>query len=123
MSVAELDPAVMVGLARPVDDSCNVLEEHGLANCMDAVYGVDMPGSKAEKILRAKGQFAAQAGMVFMVGDSCSDIRAARQAGVNAIAVSWGHQNMGMLIRALPDLVVQFPEELIEAVQLTARGL
>jgi phosphoglycolate phosphatase-like HAD superfamily hydrolase len=90
---------------------------------MGAVYGVDMPGSKVDKILRAMGQFGAEAGAVFMVGDSCSDMRAARQAGVNAIAVSWGHQSMGMLIRALPDLVVQFPEELIEAVQLTGRGL
>ena len=81
-----------------------------------------MPGSKAEKILKAKDQFGVDAGMVYMVGDSCSDIRAARQAGVTAIAVSWGHQSMSMLVRALPDLVVQSPEELIEAVRLIARG-
>ena len=30
------------------------LEEHGLEDCVRAVYGVDMPGSKAEKILLAK---------------------------------------------------------------------
>ena len=98
------------------------LEEHGLANCMDAVYGLDMPGSKAEKILKAKDQFGVEAGRVFMVGDSCSDIRAARQAGVNAIAVSWGHQSMSMLVRALPDLVVRVPGELIVAVRLIGRG-
>jgi phosphoglycolate phosphatase len=90
------------------------LEEHALAGCVRAVYGVDMPGSKAEKILMAKNQFVAQADTVFMVGDSLSDIRAARQAGVKSIAVSWGHQSVVRLVGAVPDYVVRFPEELIE---------
>ena len=36
------------------------LEEHGLDGCFRAVYGLDMPGSKVEKILMAKNQFAAE---------------------------------------------------------------
>jgi len=90
------------------------LEEHGLEGCVRAVYGVDMPGSKVEKIMMAKSQFAAQGEAVFMVGDSLSDVRAARQAGVKSIAVSWGHQSVGRLVGALPDHVVRLPEELIE---------
>ena len=90
------------------------LEEHGLEGCVRAVYGVDMPGSKAEKILMAKSRFATQADTVFMVGDSLSDIRAARQAGVKSIAVTWGHQSVERLVGAVPDYVVRFPEELIE---------
>ncbi|NJD59330.1 MAG: HAD family hydrolase, partial [Anaerolineae bacterium] len=42
------------------------LEEHGLEACVRAVYGVDMPGSKVEKILMAKSQFAAGGEAVFM---------------------------------------------------------
>ena len=90
------------------------LEEHGLGGCIRAVYGVDMPGSKVEKILMAKSQFAAEGEAVFMVGDSLSDVRAAREAGVTSIAVSWGHQSLGRLVESEPDHIVRLPEELIE---------
>ena len=90
------------------------LEEHGLEGCFRAVYGVDMPGSKVEKIILAKGQFAGEGEAVFMVGDSVSDIRDAREAGVNSIAVSWGHQSIGKLVGAMPDHIVHTPEGLIE---------
>jgi phosphoglycolate phosphatase-like HAD superfamily hydrolase len=78
------------------------------------VYGVDIPGSKVEKILMAKRQFAAEGEAVFMVGDSLSDVREAREAGVISIAVSWGHQSVERLIGAVPDHVVRLPEELID---------
>jgi phosphoglycolate phosphatase len=90
------------------------LKEHGLEGCFRAVYGVDLPGSKAEKIWLAKSQFAAEAGPVFMVGDSLSDIQAARAAGVKSIAVGWGHQSLAKLVGAGPDAVVRSPDELIE---------
>jgi phosphoglycolate phosphatase len=93
------------------------LEEHGLEGCVRAVYGVDMPGSKVEKILMAKSQFAADGEAVFMVGDSVSDVREAREAGVKSIAVNWGHQSMGRLVGAVPDYVVRLPEELIDITQ------
>ncbi len=90
------------------------LEAHRLETCFSAVYGVDMPGSKVEKILMAKRQFAARDEVVFMVGDSVSDVRQAREAGVTSIAVSWGHQSVGKLVGAAPDHVVHLPEELID---------
>ena len=90
------------------------LKEHGLEECFRAVYGVDMPGSKAEKILMAKSQFVAAAETVFMVGDSLSDIQAAREAGVKSIVVSWGHQRLSRLVGAGPDAIVRYPKELIE---------
>ena len=93
------------------------LREHGLEPCFRAVYGVDMPGSKVEKILIAQRQFASKGDAVFMVGDSLSDIRAAREAGVKSIAVGWGHQSLDRLVDAAPDCIVRFPDELIEIVQ------
>jgi phosphoglycolate phosphatase len=93
------------------------LKEHGLEDCVCAVYGVDMPGSKVEKIMMAKNQFAAEGEVVFMVGDSLSDLRDAREAGVKSIAVSWGHQSVGKLVGAVPDHIVHKPEELIEITQ------
>jgi phosphoglycolate phosphatase len=90
------------------------LVEHGLEGCIRAIYGLDMPGSKVEKILMAKRQFAAEGEAVLMVGDSLSDVRAAKAAGVKSIAVSWGHQSVGKLVGAAPDFVIRLPEELIE---------
>ena len=93
------------------------LEEHGLEGCFRAVYGLDMRASKVEKILMAKSHCAAEGEMVFMVGDSLSDVRAAKEAGVESIAVSWGHQSVGRLVGAVPDHVVSLPEELIQITQ------
>lgn len=96
------------------------LVEHELDDCIRAVYGVDSPGSKSEKISLAQTQFAVENEAVFMVGDSLSDIRAARQAGVKSIAVSWGHQSLEMLIRAAPDYLVHLPQELLELLEKLA---
>ena len=90
------------------------LVEHGLDKHVRAVFGVDAPGSKAEKITKAQNQFAAENEAVYMVGDSVSDVRAAREAGVQSIAVSWGHQSVEMLIEAKPDGFVHSPGELLE---------
>jgi len=90
------------------------LEQHGLAGCFRGVYGVDLPGTKVEKIRLAQSQFSAGAETVFMLGDSLSDVHAAREAGVKSIAVGWGHQSLGKLEGALPDAIVRLPEELIE---------
>ena len=90
------------------------LIELGLDEYVRAVFGVDAPGSKAEKIIKAQSQFAAENEAVYVVGDSVSDVRAAREAGVQSIAVSWGHQSVEMLIEAKPDTFVHSPGELLE---------
>ena len=54
---------------------------------------------------------------MFMVGDSLSDIRAAKEATVTSIAVTWGHQSLGYLLSGDPDYVVDFPHDLIEIIE------
>jgi phosphoglycolate phosphatase len=95
------------------------LIEHGLGGCVDAVYGVDLPGSKAQKISIAWDQFSADTKResVFMVGDSLSDIRAAKMASVMSIAVAWGHQSLSHLLCGNPDYVAHFPHDLIEVIE------
>jgi phosphoglycolate phosphatase len=94
------------------------LIEHGLDECIHAVYGIDVPGSKAQKISTARNRFSAdpERESVFMVGDSLSDIHAAKEASVTSIAVTWGHQSLEHLLRGNPDHVVRFPHELIEII-------
>jgi len=92
---------------------------HGLDPCVQAVYGVDIPGSKSQKIARARNRYSADSrqGAVFMVGDSLSDIRAAKETSITSIAVTWGHQNLEHLLRGKPDYIVTSPLELVAVLE------
>ena len=92
------------------------LAEHGIVDCIRAVYGVDQPGSKVQKISLAREQFSTgmKRDSVFMVGDSLSDIRAAKEASIQSVAVAWGHQSLSRLMSGEPDHVVHSPQELLE---------
>ena len=93
------------------------LLEHGLEKYVGAIYGVDTPGSKTEKISMARNQFSAGNEATFMVGDSLSDIRAAKEASVKSIAVSWGHQTAERLLTATPNYLVHSPQELLDVIK------
>ncbi len=134
VAAKESPPAIFAGLAEVVRDlstrhvlgivttnsTQNVkafLVQHKLEDCIRVIYGVDQPGSKAEKILQARNQFAAADEAVFMIGDAVSDIHAAKQASVISIAVSWGHQSVEKLIQANPDHVAALVEDIVGAVE------
>ena len=88
------------------------LAQHKLEECIRVIYGLDQPGTKAEKISRARNQYTAAGEAVFMIGDAVSDILAAKQASAKSIAVSWGHQSLDRLVDAGPDHVVNSIGEL-----------
>jgi phosphoglycolate phosphatase len=92
----------------------NFLRENHIHQFISAIFAVDQPGSKVEKIQKAKSQHATEADAVYYIGDAVSDIRAARQASVKSVAVSWGHQSLGKLVNAQPDHIIQTPREIIE---------
>jgi phosphoglycolate phosphatase len=95
------------------------LIKHGLERSIDAVYGIDLPGSKTQKISTARNQLLEHGKQeaVFMVGDSLSDILAAKEASVTSIAVTWGHQSLEKLLLGDPDFVVHSPCELTEVIE------
>ncbi len=95
------------------------LVKHGLAGLIQAIYGVDSPGSKAQKITLARNRLSKDRKQeaVFMVGDSLSDILAAREASVTSVAVTWGHQSLEYLLRGNPDYVVSSPSDLVDIIE------
>ena len=93
------------------------LTQHGLDSLVHAVYGVDTPGSKAQKISLARERFVENGETVFMIGDALSDVRAAKEAGALSIAVTWGHQSLEILMKGSPDYVVNSPYELIGVIE------
>lgn len=90
------------------------LDHHGLTSCFELIVGADVPGSKPEKIKTALRKLGVSEEYVYMIGDAVSDVRAARQAGVKSIAVTWGHQSQAKLSSAHPDYLVRSPVELEE---------
>ncbi len=132
----ESPPAIFTGLSEVIrhfsashmlaivttNSSQNVhafLVQHGLDSFIHAVYGVDSPGSKAQKISMARNLLLEnrQQEPVFMIGDALSDVRAAKEAGVTSIAVTWGHQSLKTLLRGEPDYVVNSPNSLIDVIK------
>jgi phosphoglycolate phosphatase len=47
-----------------------------------------------------------------MIGDSASDIRYAKRAGVQSIAATWGWQQRDRLVKENPDFIVDSVHEL-----------
>ncbi|MDP6398123.1 MAG: HAD family hydrolase [Arenicellales bacterium] len=88
------------------------LTQEGLQDCIDACFGSDRPGTKADHIGEALEQYAVPADRAWMVGDSISDIEAARAGGVNSIAVSWGWQSGALLQKHDPDLLFDTPRQM-----------
>jgi phosphoglycolate phosphatase len=95
------------------------LARHGLDGLIQAVYGIDSPGSKAQKISLARQRLVEnrEREAVFMVGDSLGDVLAAKEASVTSIAVTWGHQRLEKLLRSNPDFMVSSPQDLLKIIE------
>jgi phosphoglycolate phosphatase-like HAD superfamily hydrolase len=83
------------------------------------VIDVAAPGTRAEKIRRLAAEIGAPGSQVFVIGDSVSDVRAAREVCARSIAVTWGHQSAARLLALGPDHLVTTPDELY---QILAQG-
>ena len=90
------------------------LAHHGLVKYVEILLSLEDPGTRAEKIARLVDLLGTPGSEVYVIGDSVSDIRAARQAGVRSVAVTWGHQSKAKLSRLGPDHIVERPEALLD---------
>ena len=68
-----------------------------------------------DPVLAGVAHFHAEPGQAAYVGDSPFDVRAAKSAGVFAIAVGWGGIHADERLRAEePDAFVRDPDELLD---------
>ena len=102
--------AIVSGNAKDVISA--QLTAHGLAERIGFIYGALESGDKAKKIKFACLEAGVNPAMACMVGDAVSDMRCAKQAGVTAIAVTWGWQPKHILSKENPDYVVDTVSEL-----------
>lgn len=80
--------------------------------CADALDGISGTYSKAAMVKALGG--------AVLVGDTVADIEAAREAGVRAVAVTWGYDPAEVLEKAAPDALIREPAALLDVLVSTA---
>jgi phosphoglycolate phosphatase-like HAD superfamily hydrolase len=105
-------------LAIITGNSCKVVDKflmaYGLKDDFQMILCAEDEGNRTDKIERIKAFFNGPNIEYYMIGDAISDIRAAHKAGIQCVAVSWGHQSKLKLITGNPDFIVDQPEDLIK---------
>jgi phosphoglycolate phosphatase len=99
---------------KPGDLSRAILEGLGVARHFARIWGAgDVTSRKPdpEGLLRLMAELCSSPGETWMVGDSATDVGAARAAGARSAGVTWGFHPGG--VRAAgPDLLIDDPREL-----------
>ena len=94
-----------------------VLEQFGLISFFDHVQGTDGFPAKphTDVVFKALAALGAQPGECLFVGDSTSDMEAAKRAGVRSCAVTYGYGHAQELACWQPDYVIGDLRELLPA--------
>jgi len=90
-----------------------MLAIHGLDHFFKKILGYEFMFSKEDKIIHAVDEFGTAREDTFYICDTAGDIKEAKNAGVKAVAVTWGWHPRERLALASPDFLIDSPEELL----------
>jgi len=114
--LAELRIKLAVATNKPGAFSRRILEGLGVAHHFLAILGpddVEKQKPAPDVIYKAMAQADTTSAETLMVGDSEFDIRAARAAGVDICAVSYGYSPAELFTQLPPTFLVTRPEEIV----------
>lgn len=95
------------------DNILACLRANGVAGRFESILGYRRLFGKGDGIRRfLKGHAAAGERAVY-IGDEIRDIAAARKAGVDVAAVTWGYNTRALLAKHAPDYLIERPEEIL----------
>ena len=92
------------------------LKRYDLDGCFSSIYGADVDKSKVAKIQLSLAEHATAPEDTVYITDTTGDIKEARVAGVDSIAVTWGFHDQTTLAHSTPRYVVNNPGELNQAI-------
>ncbi|MCR4261061.1 MAG: HAD hydrolase-like protein [Candidatus Colwellbacteria bacterium] len=92
------------------------LKKHAMLPLFDKVFGADVHKSKIEKIKMVFDEYKVGPRDCLFITDTLGDMREAREAGVDAVGVTWGWHPRETLEKGSPFAIVDTPEEIIGAV-------
>lgn len=96
----------------------NFLHCHGLQNYFSDIMGPEIEHNKSKKIKMVFEKFNIGPDDCLFITDTLGDIKEARHAGVDSIAVSWGYHSLATLELGNPLAIVDRPSELVETIKL-----
>jgi phosphoglycolate phosphatase len=92
------------------------LHLQGLHHLFEFIYGGQVLSGKAKVLKNLARLNRAEAKQLMFIGDETSDVKAAKQAGLTNIVVSWGFNDREVLVGSAPDVLVDSPEQLLTAI-------
>jgi len=113
--LAAAGSALAVLTNKPGELSRTILDGLGVARRFARIWGAgDVAARKPDPagLLALLAELGAAAGDSWLVGDSPTDVQAARAAGVRVAGVSWGF-DQAALLAAGPDRILDDPAELV----------
>lgn len=95
------------------DNILACLQANGVASHFESVIGYRRIVGKGEGIRRYLKDRCVAGERAVYVGDEVRDIAAARKAGIDVAAVSWGYNTRKLLNEHAPDFLIERPEQLL----------
>ncbi|MFA5954418.1 MAG: HAD-IA family hydrolase [Patescibacteria group bacterium] len=92
------------------------LEKYKFRELFEDVLGSNDHHSKVHKMNHIMNKFSITSEGALMITDTLGDIREAKVAGVESIAVSWGYHERERLLKGNPAALVHTPQELEKAI-------
>lgn len=93
-----------------------VLRKNNLEKYVSAIMGREQKISKDQKIAALLTRLPFRKHETFYVGDTVGDIEKSKKAGVKSVAGSWGYHRKKFLEVVSPDMLIDNPQELMEAI-------
>lgn len=95
----------------------DILDTQNVSEYFKEILGSDVHKSKIVKIKMLIEKYKIQPADALYITDTVGDILEAREAGVRAIAVTWGFHSEETLRKAEPANVVSTPAELLQSIK------
>ncbi len=113
---------LVINSSSRTDIIVDFLKTQKIESYFTEVLGNDAHASKVVKLQKAFADYHVTPGECIFITDTLGDIKEAREAGVSAIAVSWGYQKEEPLQRGNPAQMVDTPKALLAALSAFAAG-
>ena len=88
-----------------------------LNHLFEFIYGVQVFSGKKQRLKKLVKLNQLKPQQLIYVGDETGDIKAAKEARVTNIAVSWGFNTQEVLAQKAPDVLIDRPEQLLTAIE------
>jgi len=92
------------------------LRAHGMRGLFNFISSTSKLTGKAKHLRAIRKTFSLRAEDMLYVGDEIRDIKAAKKAGIDMAAVTWGFNSTESLSKECPEYLISSPDEFLQLV-------